>query len=134
MTASTTSLDTVRTRAEPFLEDIAREVHAALAGLKPGAELQPIYRRHAAAYGDDAMGAVRAAYEAAAPGTDDARSARVLLEWVLDSRIGRELAPLEERDLKWEATAQITLPDGSREPYQRVAITLSNTLDVRERH
>lgn len=133
MTAPVTSLDAVRSRAEPFLEDIAREVHAALAGLKPGADLQPIYARHAAAYGDEAMAAVRGAHEAAAPGTDEARSARVLLEWVVDSRIGRELAPLEERDLKWEATAQIALPDGSREPYQRVAITLSNTVDARER-
>jgi hypothetical protein len=133
MTATITSLDEVRSRAEPFLEDVAREVHAALAGLKAGAELQPIYQRHAAAYGDDAMAVVRSAYAAASPGTDDARSARMLLEWVVDSRIGRELAPIEERDLKWEATAQIPLPDGSREPYQRVAITISNTLDVRRR-
>ncbi|HVZ48730.1 MAG TPA: hypothetical protein VG916_08110 [Gemmatimonadaceae bacterium] len=133
MTSGTESLDTVRARAEAFVEEISREVLGALTGMKPGADLQPLYRKHAAAFGDEAMEAVRSAFAGAAPGSDTARSARVLLEWVIDSRIGRELAPLDERDLAWEATAKVTLPDGTVEPYQRVAITLSNTLDAPER-
>ncbi|MCC7195297.1 MAG: hypothetical protein IT356_07070 [Gemmatimonadaceae bacterium] len=133
MTASLASLAGVRARAEPFVEDLSREVHSALAGLKPDVDLQPVFTRHAAAFGDESLAAVHAAHEAAEPGTDDARSARVLLEWVLDSRIGRDLAPLDERCLRWEASARIPLPDGSFEPYQRVTITLSNTPGMRER-
>jgi hypothetical protein len=122
-------LDRIRTNAEPFLEEMSREVHAALAGFKPGADLQPIYAKHAEAYGDEAAATVRSAFAAASPGGDAHRSARVLLEWLIDSRIGRELAPLDERDLKWEATAQIALPDGSFEPYQRASITIANSAD-----
>lgn len=133
MTSGYQSLDTVRAGAEAFVEEISREVLGALTGMKQGADLQPIYARHAAAFGDEAMEAVRDAYGSAAKGSADARSARVLLEWLIDSRIGRELAPLDERDLAWEATAKIMLPDGSVEPYQRAAITMSNTLDAKER-
>ena len=133
MTSDNGALQPVRARAEAFLEEISREVHGALAGFKPGADLQPIYARHADAYGDEVLRDVRGAYAAATPGTDGHRSARLLLDWLIDSRIGRELAPLDERDLKWEATAMIALPDGSSEPYQRAAITMANMADAAER-
>ncbi len=122
-------LEQIRAGAEAFLEDISREVHQGLAGFKPGVDLQPIYARHAAAYGPEVMESVRTIYGRAKPGSDEHRTARVLLEWLIDSGIGRELAPLDERELKWEATATITLADGSVEPYQRASITMSNTAD-----
>jgi hypothetical protein len=128
------ALDAIRGPAETFLEEISREVHGALAGFKLGADLQPIYERHTAAYGDATYATVREAYAAAERGTEAHRSARMLLDWAIDTRIGRELAPLDERDLKWEATAQITLPDGNKEPYQRAAITIANTQDRAERN
>lgn len=133
MSATIESLDDVRRAAEAFVEELSRETLGALTGRKPGADLQPIYRKHAAAFGDESLAVVRTAYEAAVPGSEAARSARVLLEWIVDSRAGRELAPLDERDLAWEATATVALPDGSVEPYQRVAITLANTADAGQR-
>jgi hypothetical protein len=126
-------LDQIRAGAEAFLEEISAEVHAAMAGLKPGADLQPIYAKHADAYGPKVMAAVRELHANAKPGSDDHRSARVLLEWLIDSGIGRELAPLDERDIKWEATAEIRLPDGGVEPYQRAAITIGNSTNRAER-
>jgi hypothetical protein len=126
-------LEEIRGKAEAFLEEISAEVHGALAGFKPGADLQPIYAKHAAAYDDEVMSSVRALYDKAKPGTDEHRSARLLLDWLIDSGIGRELAPLDERDLKWEATAEIKLPDGSVEPYQRAAITIANSTNRAER-
>ena len=62
------------------------------------------------------------------------RTARLLLDWLLESRVGRELASHDEREISWENAAIVTLPDGSKEPYQRVPITLGNTKDVKERH
>jgi hypothetical protein len=126
-------LDDIRARAETFLEDVSREYHAAHAGLKAGADLQPIYTRHAAAYGDAVMADVRTAYDRARPGTDAHRSARLLLDWLIGSRVGRELAPIEEREIGWEAAAKIPLPDGSAEPYQRASITMANISDATER-
>lgn len=127
-------LDQIRSGAEAFLEEISAEVHGALAGFKSEANLQPLYAKHAAAYGPEVMEAVRDLYAKATPGTDAHRSARVLLEWLIDSGIGRELAPLDERDLKWEATAKIPLEDGSFEPYQRASITISNEPDQKARN
>jgi hypothetical protein len=128
------ALDALRHRGEAFLRDVSREYYAALAGLKAAAELQPIYERHRAAYGDEAYALAHDLYAESLEGTEDRRSARFLLEWLLDSRVGRELAPLEEREIAWEGAALIRLPDGGVEPYQRSSITIGNTRDARERH
>lgn len=127
-------LDALRQRGETFLEEVSAEYHAAHAGLKPGADLQPIYARHAEAYGDEAFGLALELFKGSTPGSEEHRSARLLLDWLVESRAGRELAPLEEREIAWEGSAVITLPDGSKEPFQRAAITLGNTRDVRARH
>ena len=126
-------LDSIRRRGEAFLEEVSREYHAAHAGLKQGAELQPIFARHADAYGPEAMADVRSLYDTAKPGTDEHRSARLLLDWLIGSHVGRELAPVEERELAWEGGATIPLADGTAEPYQRVSITISNTRDIAAR-
>ena len=149
-------LESVRVRAEAFLTDVSREYHAAHAGLKAGAELQPIYARHRDAFGDESYATVRDAYDRTRPspstgrgtasgaprsgatggtkaGSDDEVSARLLLDWIVDARVGEALAPLEEREIAWESAARITLSDGTVEPYQRASITIANTRDARER-
>ncbi len=133
MNSDNGTLAPVRSRAEALLEEMSREVHAAFAGFKQGVDLQPIYARHADAYGDAVLADVQSAYASATPRTDEHRSARMMLDWVIESRIGRELAPLDEREVAWEATAMIPLPDGSAEPYQRAAITMANTPDTAAR-
>jgi hypothetical protein len=127
-------LDALRRGGEAFLEEISTEFHAAYAGLKPTPELQPIYAKHEAAYGDEAFAQALDLFRNTAPEERDHRTARLLLDWLLESRVGRELASLDEREISWENAAIITLPDGSKEPYQRVPITLGNTKDVKERH
>ena len=126
-------IDRLRARGESFLEEVSSEYHAAHAGLKPGAALQPIYERHRAAYGDEAWQGALDRLAAAAPGTDDARSARMIVDWLLESRVGCELAPLEEREFAWESGAVIKGNDGNTEPYQRAAITITNTRNASER-
>ena len=132
-------LDALRARGEPFLEEVSAEYHAAHAGLKEGAALQPIYARHAAAFGDEAFAAALELFRANAPVadaavTDEHRSARLLLDWLLESRVGRELAVLDEREIAWEGAAVVRTPDGVEEPYQRAAITIANTRDAKARH
>ena len=152
-------LGPVRARGEALLEDVSREYHAAHAGLKAGADLQPIYARHREAFGDESLALVRDAFArtrasgasgaatgadasgdtrdatySGAAASDDADSARMLLEWIVDSRVSEVLAPLEEREIAWESAALISLSDGTVEPYQRVGITIANTRDARARH
>ncbi len=126
-------LDALRQRGEAFLVELSREHYQAHAGLKPGAALQPIFARHAGAYGDEALDEVRGRFSSAAPGSAAHRSARMLLDWVVESQCGQELAALEEREIAWEGAAVIRGNDGAEEPYQRAAITIANTRDRGER-
>lgn len=127
------ALGRLRERGERFLEEISTEFHAASAGHKPDAVLQPIYAKHREAFGDEAFDTALSLYRAAAPGSEENRSARMLLDWLIESRSGQVLAPLDEREMAWENAAVIHLPDGSVEPYQRAAITIGNTRNAAER-
>jgi len=135
--------DALRERGEAFLVELAREYYEAHAGLKSEAQLQPIFAKHAKAFDDEALVIVRELFRATGktlkkvgPGAaviEAHRSARMLLDWLVESRCGRELAALEEREIIWEGSAKIALRDGSVEPYQRAAITIANTRHKRER-
>lgn len=141
-------LEGLRRRGEAFLEAISTEYHAAYAGLKAAPAIQPIYAAHEAAYGDEAFAQALEQYKDSrpAPGATPIsalkengsalafRSARSLLDWLLESRVGRELASLDEREIAWENAAVVRLPDGTAEPYQRVPITIGNTRDATARH
>ena len=124
-------LDALRERGEAFLVELSREYYDAHAGLKGEAQLQPIFLKHAEAFDDEAFALVRDRFRATAG--EAQRAPRMLLDWLVESRCGRELAALDEREIAWEGAATITLPDGSVEPYQRAAITIANTRDKRER-
>ncbi len=126
-------LDVLRERGEAFLVELSREYYEAHSGLKENAQLQPIFKRHAAAFDDEAFAQVLDRFRDAPAGSDAHCSARLLLDWLVESRCGRELAALEEREIAWEGSANITLADGTVEPYQRAAITVANTRDKKER-
>jgi len=139
------TLHTLRTRGEAFLEAISAEYHAAYAGLKAEPAIQPIYAKHAKAFDDEAFaqalelfkstegqGSTEAIGETGPAATQ--RSSRLLLDWLIESRVGRELAALDEREMAWENSAIIRLADGTEEPYQRLPITLGNTRDAKVRH
>jgi len=98
-------LDALRERGEAFLVELSREYYEAHSGLKEGVQLQPIFAKHAAAFGDEALHEVHGRFRAAAPGSEAHRSARLLLDWLVESRCGRDLAALEEREIAWEGTA-----------------------------
>ncbi len=126
-------LDALRERGEAFLVELSREYYEAHAGLKGEAQLQPIFAKHAGAFDDEAFAQVQERFRDAPPGGEAHRSARMLLDWLVESRCGRELAALEEREIAWEGSAVIRGNDGAEEPYQRAAITIANTRDKKER-
>jgi hypothetical protein len=127
------SLERLRRDGELFMEEISREYYNAHAGLKPSAELQPIYHKHRGILGRDALELTRDAFVSSAEGSEERRSARLLLDWQAESQSSRELAPLDEREISWEADAVAHLADGRAMSYQRIAIELGNTTDRRER-
>ncbi|HEY6219096.1 MAG TPA: hypothetical protein VIV65_03495, partial [Gemmatimonadaceae bacterium] len=126
------SIDRLRTEGQAFMEEISREYYLAGAGLKPTADLQPIYDRHKEIIGPDAVTFVRESLHAAPPKSESARQARMLLEWLSDLQASRQLAALEEREFAWEASAVVRV-DGKEVEFQQSSITLANTADRRER-
>ena len=127
------TLDRLRSEGEALTQAVSREYYMAHAGLKPTAELQPIYERHRAILGEDVLAMVRDDFREAPQGSEVRRSARVLLEWLVDSQASRVLAPLDEREIAWESSAFLTLDDGRRIQYERAPIDMANARDRGER-
>lgn len=128
------SLDRLREGGEVFMQEISREYYLAHSGQKPTAELQPIYARHASVLGPDALEVTLEAFQGAAEGSEDRRSARLLLDWQAESQSSRQLAPLDEREIAWEASAVVNLPDGRQIAYEALPIEVANMTDAGERH
>lgn len=127
------TLERLRSEGQRFMEEVSREHYLAHAGLKPTADLQTIYARHAAILGEDALALVREEFRGATVGSDDHRSARLMLEWLTDSVVGRALVALDEREIAWEGSAVVPLDDGRVIPYQRAAIDIGNAANRDER-
>jgi hypothetical protein len=127
------TLDRLRHEGQRFMEEVSREYYLAHAGLKPTADLQAIYARHAAILGEDALSLVLEEFRSTTEGSDAHRSAQLLLEWLTDSVAGRALAALDEREIAWEGSAMVRLDDGRIIPYQRAAIDIGNAANRDER-
>jgi hypothetical protein len=127
------SIERLRRDGEAFMEELSREYFLAHAGLKASAELQPIYAKHRGILSRDALELTRETFLATAEGSDERRSARLLLDWQAESQSARELAALDEREITWEGDAVVRTADGHEIPYQRTAIELANSLDRQER-
>ena len=130
---SALTLDRLRREGEAFMEEVSREHYLTGSGHKHAADLQAIYQRHAAVLGDDSLGLTLEHFKAATRGSEDWRSARLLLEWQAEAQSSRILAPHDEREIEWEATAKATMSDGRAIPYQRLAIEIANATDRKER-
>ena len=127
------SLASLRRGGQAFMEDVSREYYLAHAGLQPTAELRPIYERHRAVLGRDALDFVVDFFRTSAEGSEERRSARALLEWLVESQAARVTAALDEREIAWESSASVSLSDGRAVPYASVAIAIANAGDRRER-
>ena len=100
------TLERLISRGEEFHQVLGRESYLTGAGLKDTPEFQRIFDQYADLSDDAALEVARnsGSYE--------------LLEWVLDLRVGRRTAELEEKQLVWEQDA--TLRVGETEiPYLR---------------
>jgi len=116
------------------MQEISREYYLAHSGQKPTAELQPIYARHAAILGRDALELTLDAFRSAPVGSEEQRSTRLLLDWQAESQSARQLAELDEREIAWEVSAVVNVGDGRQIQYEAVAIEVANSTDAAERH
>ncbi len=107
-------------RGEAFHQELGREYYLTGAGLKTEPGFQGIYQRFADLVTDEALEIGRAS--GSAP----------LLEWLVGLRVGRLVAPLEERQLRWEHQA-VVRAGGTEIPYLKVPIVLANEPDRAKR-
>ena len=127
------SIERLRTDGEQFLIELSREIYLSHAGMKASAELQAIYAKYRRILGEEALDVARDFLLSSAEGTDEHRSARILLDWQVESQSSRELAAHDEREIAWEGAAVVQVGDGRQIPYQAVSIELGNSTDARER-
>ena len=120
------TLERLRQDGQAFTEEISRESYLAHSGHKAAAEFKPIYDRYAHVLGQDALDLTVDLFKNSARGTEEHRSAALLLEWQLESQASRSLAELDEREIAWESTAVIETPDGTQVQYQAAAIEIAN--------
>jgi hypothetical protein len=127
------TLDRLRREGEELMQALSRESYLAHSGHKSSADFQGIYARFASILGRDALEATLEAFRSAKPQTEEARSARMLLEWQVDSQSGRSVAAIDEREIEWEGAAMVQLEGGRTIPYQSATIEIANTRDVNDR-
>lgn len=127
------TLDRLRHDGQAFTEEISRESYLAHSGHKAVAEFKPIYDKYAHVLGEEALALTLESFKGTAKGTEEHRSASLLLEWQLDSQASRSLAELDEREIAWESSAVIETSDGTRIQYQAAAIAIANEKDRKKR-
>ena len=123
------TLEQLRQDGQAFTEEISRESYLAHSGHKRAAEFKPIYDKYAHVLGKEALDLTVDLFKNSEKGTDEHRSASLLLEWQLESQASRSLAALDEREIAWESSAYIETPDGARVQYQAAAIEIANEKD-----
>jgi len=127
------TLDRLRHDGQAFTEDISRESYLAHSGHKASAEFKPIYDRYAHVLGEEALALTVDRFKNTVKGTEDHRSAAMLLEWQLESQASRSLAELDEKEIAWERSAVITTADGEQVQYQAAGIEIANEKDRKKR-
>ena len=113
------TVETLRRRGEAMCGELGLESYRTGAGLAAESHFAAIFGRYTDLADDAAVAA--------------ARGHRELLEWVVDNRVGRAAAALDDRLHAWEAQAVLALPGGGTLPYQRAAIEIANEPDRAKR-
>jgi len=127
------TLELLRRDGQAFTEEISRESYLAHSGHKPVAEFKPIYDKYAHVLGEEALALTVEQFKETSKGTEEHRSASMLLEWQLESQASRSLAELDEREIAWESSAVIETAEGERIQYQAAAIAIANEKDRKKR-
>src|SRR5687767_14553688 len=96
------TIEQIRVEGERLMEALALEGYRAHAGLKSEADFQSIYRVHQAILSRESLELAMAEFRQAPAGSEEARRARLLLDWQVEVQAGRAVADIDEREISWE--------------------------------
>ena len=121
-------LEAYREAAEEFVAELTAEYYRHYAGLKDEFEIEAIYARHDALFTRAAVEDLREEAAAPAPGTDERRRRRMLLEFAVEGHLGQATKTIDAELARREAELSIDV-DGDRIGYRESAMTQANEPD-----
>ena len=125
-------LDAYRESAEEFVAEMTREYYRHYAGLKDDFEIEPIYERHVALFTRPAVEELREQAAVPAPGTDERRRRRMLLDFAVEGHLGQATKRVDAELARREAELSIEI-DGERIGYRESAVVQANERDAGRR-
>jgi hypothetical protein len=109
-------MDELIARGETMHQELGKEWYLTGAGLKDQPEFQAIYHKYRDLSSDEALSVARSS------------GSLEMLEWILDLRIGRRTAELDERQIAWEQSTVLRAQERDV-PYLRAPIEMANSAD-----
>jgi oligoendopeptidase F len=123
-------LEAYREEAEEFVSELTAEYYRHYAGIKDEFEIEEIYAGHDTLFTREAVEELRE--QAAAPGTDERRRRRMLLDFGVEGYLGQATKTLDAELARREAELAIEI-DGKRIGYRESAVTQANEPDADRR-
>jgi hypothetical protein len=125
-------LEAYREAAEEFIAALTAEYYRHYAGLKDDFEIEAIYGRYADLFTRATVEDLREQAAAPAPGTDERRRRRMLLEFAVEGHLGQATKAIDAELARREAELSIDV-DGGRIGYRESAVTQANEPDAGRR-
>jgi hypothetical protein len=125
-------LEAYRESAEEFVAALTAEYYRHYAGLKDEFEIEPIYARHDELFTRAAVEELREQAAAPAPGSDERRRRRMLLEFAVEGHLGEATKAVDAELARREAELSIEV-DGERIGFRESAVTQANEPDADRR-
>jgi oligoendopeptidase F len=121
-----------RQQAEQFIQSLELEWYRHFAGHKDTLEIEEIYNRHAALFTREAIDELKAHLAQVAPGSDEQRARRMLLDFAVEHYIGQLTKSDEEELAGLEAKLTIDF-DGSDVPFRQASGQIAKEPDADRR-
>ena len=121
-----------RASAEEFVAELTAEYYRHFAGLKDEYEIEAIYARHDALFTRGAVEELREQAAVPAPGTDERRRRRLLLEFAVEGHLGQATKAIDAELARREAELSIEF-DGERIGYRDSTVVQANEPDADRR-
>ncbi|MEA2197178.1 MAG: hypothetical protein QOJ25_1229 [Solirubrobacteraceae bacterium] len=121
-----------RESAEEFVAELNAEFYRHFAGLTDDFEIEAIYVKYEDLFTRAAVEDLREQAAAPAPGTDERRRRRMLLDFAVEGHLGQATKALDAELARREAELSIEL-DGERIGYRESAVTQANEPDAERR-
>ena len=126
------NLEAYRESAEEFVAELTAEYYRHYAGLKDEFEIEAIYARHEPLFTRAAVEDLREQAAVPAPGTDERRRRRVLLEFTVEGHLGQATKTIDAELARREAELSVEV-DGERIGYRESAVIQANEPDAERR-